>query len=621
VLQLARLVVQLGQREALVADLSRHIEPLRPLKMFPVEGELSLLQSLQEMLRHSRAIIEAIPSQAETTIAEKLLELTELLEDVQWELAGDRITELAAKRQQQDTVLQQFKAEVEGYRASTNQLREALSQAERVRAPVRTYSDLLRRLVQRLGQADRTLLTFEQPFTLLIEAVNDLKQETGDLPSRLQTIDEITRQTERYVRNAELMLIQSPLDLYGRYQYEIALRTAGETGAHGTNLQSTGKIVQQDRELMQHAIKQITAAVQQGQARQDAAPTPGDAPPVAPPPEAEATRSAIRRYVFGDEQLVTEAPVNLTGLVREMGDLMYRLFIPDQVQEYLRATTTSITIDTNDLELPWEFLYYDQQAEVEDGARPTQPQRDSQNFLCLNRPVARRLRGKPLPTRFAPRLDPTTKRQFLILANPTGDLPGAEQEVDILTAALEKDWKDLVEIEVLRTKEVTGRRLNQLLRSERYDVIHYSGHAFFDDTDPDYSGLLLHNREVFFAEKVRRLLGGRPLVFLNSCESARAANEGRDGARAIHYNLQKPAQGLAASFVYGGALGCIGSLWPINDVRAARFAVEFYNQVLEGQLIGEAMRRARVKIKSDEPNEITWAAFVLYGDPTYRLVE
>jgi hypothetical protein len=38
-------------------------------------------------------------------------------------------------------------------------------------------------------------------------------------------------------------------------------------------------------------------------------------------------------------------------------------------------------------------------------------------------------------------------------------------------------------------------------------------------------------------------------------------------------------------------------------------------------MIGEAMRQARLKIRADHPNEITWAAFVLYGDPTYRLVE
>ena len=36
-------------------------------------------------------------------------------------------------------------------------------------------------------------------------------------------------------------------------------------------------------------------------------------------------------------------------------------------------------------------------------------------------------------------------------------------------------------------------------------------------------------------------------------------------------------------------------------------------------MIGEAMRLARIEIKKKDP--ITWAAFVLYGDPTFRLVE
>jgi hypothetical protein len=38
-------------------------------------------------------------------------------------------------------------------------------------------------------------------------------------------------------------------------------------------------------------------------------------------------------------------------------------------------------------------------------------------------------------------------------------------------------------------------------------------------------------------------------------------------------------------------------------------------------MIGEAMRQARLAIKSQYPDQITWAAFALYGDPTFRLVD
>jgi CHAT domain-containing protein len=76
----------------------------------------------------------------------------------------------------------------------------------------------------------------------------------------------------------------------------------------------------------------------------------------------------------------------------------------------------------------------------------------------------------------------------------------------------------------------------------------------------------------------------------------------------------------ASWFIYGGALGYIGCLWPIYDRPAADFAIHFYRQVLEGHMIGEAMRLARVEIRKTYPDQITWAAFVLYGDSTFRLV-
>ena len=69
------------------------------------------------------------------------------------------------------------------------------------------------------------------------------------------------------------------------------------------------------------------------------------------------------------------------------------------------------------------------------------------------------------------------------------------------------------------------------------------------------------------------------------------------------------------------AAACVGSVWPVYDGPAAAFAVSFYKAVLDGYPLGEAMRRAR-KISLDErPGQVTWATFVLYGDPRYRLVD
>ena len=70
---------------------------------------------------------------------------------------------------------------------------------------------------------------------------------------------------------------------------------------------------------------------------------------------------------------------------------------------------------------------------------------------------------------------------------------------------------------------------------------------------------------------------------------------------------------------YGGALACIGTLWPVIDNVAADFAVAFYGQVLEGQPLGEAMRAARKITAEQHQADPSWASFVLYGDPSFSL--
>jgi CHAT domain-containing protein len=169
--------------------------------------------------------------------------------------------------------------------------------------------------------------------------------------------------------------------------------------------------------------------------------------------------------------------------------------------------------------------------------------------------------------------------------------------------------------------EASGRKLNHLLGFDSFDIIHYAGHASFDESKPDLSGLVMKDGIPFFAQKIRRILAGRPLVFLNACETGRTANEAtpEDAQRSVGRYLGGPAEGLTSAFVYGGAMACIGAQWPVFDDSAADFALTFYDSMIEGNFVGEAMRRARQMTKDRFPDEISWASFVLYGDPTFRL--
>lgn len=657
-LDLVHILLDVEQKTELYNQLSQRLEPLKRLKvrvsqgettLMAIEADMELLQRLSQELIQARLFLqEAHTATTLAAIIEQAVNIKSIFSDGKWIAAVTVLQRLEEKRQKQEEIVRAYRTELNNYTETVRRLRVVVDRANKVHAPVRIQVKQLERFEALLMAAERALRG-EQPINDLLTALKTLQEETKLIETDLTKIEAIIVYTEQFSRQAELLLLQSPLDLHGRYHYAVLLRTPSEPGAHGINVQGSSTLVEQDRTLMGDAILRITQGVERGRVRLAAmAAAPADTPvtPMGAPP----TRAAMRRYVFGSETLEDITPLDVSSLVREMGDLMYRLFMPEQMQQYLRDTRCALTITTNDLELPWEFMYYAPNEEdrsdssqvgplagtaLGTNVMPVQPPlmattlvepisadselaRDEKSFLCLNRPVARMPMGRALPLFEAPRVRRSPKRQFLLIADPTGDLPAARREIVLLKEWLAREWAEQIEVEELAGAAATGRVLNQALRSDKYDVIHYSGHAFFDQNDPDLSGLLLYQREIFFAQKIRRLLEGRPLVFLNACQSALAANEQAEKDERS-FNLQKPAEGLASSFIYGGALGCIGSLWPIYDEPSARFAIQFYQSVLEGHMIGEAMRLARLEIKKKDP--ITWAAFVLYGDPTFRLVE
>jgi CHAT domain-containing protein len=277
----------------------------------------------------------------------------------------------------------------------------------------------------------------------------------------------------------------------------------------------------------------------------------------------------------------------------ELGDLMYRLFLPTIIQRHLKEVESPVLIASNDLELPWELMY---------------PENE---FLCLRAPVGRMPMMRDFPRRNEYKRE--EQLHFLFIANPTGDLSATEKEVEWIADRLSDEP---AKVEIWKGDEVTGLKLHRALASGRYDVIHYSGHAYFNPENPDESGLLLAGQNVFIAQTIQRTLRGRPLVFLNACESGREMMA--DGE--VSYTTSE-TEGLASSFILGGALGIIGTMWPIFDEGAAEFGSNFYENLLAGKTLGEAVRQARLHVKESRPHDVTWASFMLYGDPTLNILE
>jgi pimeloyl-ACP methyl ester carboxylesterase len=223
----------------------------------------------------------------------------------------------------------------------------------------------------------------------------------------------------------------------------------------------------------------------------------------------------------------------------------------------------------------------------------------------------------------APGVAPPLNRalKVLVIADPAREpelqLPGARQEgrevVTVLNRFKRHHGLELEIVERIGAIECDPVEILALILNEEFDMIHFAGHGVFDENTPSRSGwvfgkdCIVSAREIFRARRVPRL------VFANACFSA-VVTPGRAGAAA---EMNRQLAGLAEAFFERGIVNYIGTGWPVEDVPAVTFATVFYEKVLEGERLGDALSTARQTILDHGP---TWGAYQHYGQVATRLV-
>ena len=71
---------------------------------------------------------------------------------------------------------------------------------------------------------------------------------------------------------------------------------------------------------------------------------------------------------------------------------------------------------------------------------------------------------------------------------------------------------------------------------------------------------------------------------------------------------------FARAFQHAGARSVLVSLWEVASMEAVEYMKTFYAYLKAGKGKGEAMKLARGKIKSKNPNPFYWAVFILHGE-------
>lgn len=217
--------------------------------------------------------------------------------------------------------------------------------------------------------------------------------------------------------------------------------------------------------------------------------------------------------------------------------------------------------------------------------------------------------------------DPSEQRSgfsVLLVVDPSGNLEGARREGERIKEIFEGSSLN-AKITKLYQSEATKERLLSELKSGHHDIVHYAGHAFFDPENPRRSGLICAGDEPLIGEDIAGIRELPALIFFNACEAGRL-RRGRDGATQVEPTVEHLVErnvGLAEAFLRNGALNYLGTYWPVGDEAARIFATQFYQRLLNGICIGEAVYRARQEVLRSDRRD--WADYIHYGKPNYRL--
>lgn len=194
--------------------------------------------------------------------------------------------------------------------------------------------------------------------------------------------------------------------------------------------------------------------------------------------------------------------------------------------------------------------------------------------------------GSALPAR--PRAERGQTR-MLIVGDPRHDLPEAKREA-AEAAALHR----AAGMEVTLLLQGNATRSAFLDRLGSYERLHFAGHS--EVTDLGESTLLLAGRDSVSSADLLLARGVPRHVVLLACGAA----------------TQEGPRSIAALFLIHGAQTVVASSRQLRDNDAARLASVFYQSIESGQSESEAVRRAQLVLREEQP-DADWASIRIFS--------
>src|SRR5713226_1814761 len=330
------------------------------------------------------------------------------------------------------------------------------------------------------------------------------------------------------------------------------------------------------------------------------------------------TRERLRRALQGATQQMqavgsTDLRNQTTKLgavndpLQALGRFLFDVLLPSPLQETLRHLDRTLILSADTPDIPWELLF--------DGG-PKSGRYLSRHLsvgrqLGLSRDMAQRAALPERPQRKGGKREPQTL-SVLFLVNPTGECPRAEEEVAALCTTL----PEVIARIILYRQQANPLEMRMRISSDSPQIMHYAG------PEPTANAELLlagsSRLDEGIAEQLFHTSSRRSVVFLSHHENERL--QGRNGGAApSQQEREELMEQLSGNLMAAGAGAVVTIRWPVNTLRVQEFVVLLYQELADGIPIGESMRRARSTMVQRHPDDLSWAAYVLYGDPAQRL--
>jgi len=272
-----------------------------------------------------------------------------------------------------------------------------------------------------------------------------------------------------------------------------------------------------------------------------------------------------------------------------LGSVLCDELLPAQIKKDLQTSKADyliLEISSDLVHIFWELLVL------------------TDKFLCQLFRMGRLVKTKQEITKSTSK-KPNFPLHMWILADTKGNLPSAAKEGQEIFNRfyLQNDGSPVIEAQL----DPIISKIQLIEKIRFFDIIHFAGHTENSSSESSQKGWQL-STDSFSAADIKKMEAGPSLpaiVFSNACQSVGSTS----------WEVKKSAFDLAGAFLLGGTRHYIGTFWDIIDDPSSNFALFFYEHLLNGNTIGDAIHYARNELIKKGDNAC-WASYLLYGDPT-----